>query len=989
MAKEYIKELGDKLSPNASSTDGTHVKTIAPVYYMTSDESVSGDTNVKSIQGSFTELDQKIPYKLQSGYTNTSPIQVSNNAFCEFSNNSLNSLNIIVNLSTEDEVPNTIIQVDNLSFDKNLAVSVIVRIPGQDDRQLGCAVSSGNVLGAGKLGQVTVMGNSWTLAEIGFSSSGIPESSKTVESHSTFVEASTLLTAEEISQGYRDILIPLPLVCFSDHSRITFTLTKLTVSNASSVGDAQGLGILPELYMGRPSAPTRYLIRKIPSSLNSDIDDSGRTIAEAVADTNGGGCPVWNFEHNGRQPSTACHNLVLRLRLDTTVKTFTTISSIKVEGAVWETLPSDRVLANPYPQDGEYGLAIFGEPDPPFSDSTEQRTETGAVEFAGNREWLLDWRPYLVDMSPVPGEIRKTPVAELKKNNWLRKIDGSYAPVVGITSAQATALNGTSNTLYWKSGSAGDKVSATVSAAFDASGNFVPSAFWEYVKNNLSTVNTNAGVTYNYPIEVKVYVGDQAYEFGAYTAYHIPAPWETTETKYSVFIGRDTDCYLVDGYSETTGEYMRGLTSKPVTVGSNEFDPEEFKLSRTGIAPGPCTTKDDKVRSFFYNYAGTDTNTNGSVGTVSSSTFFYNNGTYPRTGDASQYTTADWSRGCNATGTAGAAYPVGEGGYHALNAFLCSIEAGYGTRNLFSTTMFSSGVSSNDTASAANGGLLVDSTYYKWVENSHGLGNYNRASQTINNYYSKFQCLEPQIAASLAVEMGVPGNSGFHWNGGTWHWESPTAISGYTINGLMSGEMNCRIYKLTDALTIRSKLVQCNLRCALVQGVNPVGDIWWHMGGGAELVYLTDGTGSTNYKYFFYLEPDQTKWVATNTSEKITSGKFDFESSYKNIIGGTDGSTVGGTGDSSPGNRTDYCLTRTGYSPVRRSSGDVDTTGECCCQYRQISDDAKGSSGIRSRRRFAFRGNAHLGCSPRFLYATYRPSNEDVAIGCSAQVLLA
>ena len=641
-----------------------------------------------------------------------------------------------------------------------------------------------------------------------------------------------------------------------------------------------------------------------------------------------------------------------------------------------------------YPTVGKYGLATFPED-----------TNTTATAFDGDREWLLDWRPYLVDMSPIAGEIRKTPVAELKKNNWLRKIDGSYAPVVGITSAQAIALNGTRDTLYWQSGSTGDKVSSTVSSAFDSSGNFVPSAFWEYVKTHLSDINTLAGVTYNYPIEVKVYVGSQAYEYGAYTQYHIPAPWETTETKYSVFIGRDKDCYLVDGYSATTGEHMRGLTAKPVTVGSNEFDPEEFKLSRTGIAPGPCTTKGGKIRSFFYNYVGTDSYTAGDAGSLSILVY---NGTYPRTGDASQYHTANWARGCNSTGTSGAAYPVGEGGYHALNAFLCSIEAGYGTKNLFDKSMFSSGNSSNDACSMAaefrtNGGMSVKvgsgELYYRPFNgnlrnDTSGFAADAYVYNVVNGQYAHFQCLEPQIAASIAVEMGVPANADFTWNGGTWHWESPTAVSGYAITSLLSGEMNCRIYKeiAYSGKTIAS-VSNCsgsvNLRCALVQGVNPVGDIWWYMGGGAELVYLTDGNGNTNYKYFFYLEPDQTKWVATNTTEKITSGKFAFESSYKNIIGGTEGSDVGGTGNA-------YCLSRTGYSPVRRSSGGAVTTGECCYQYRQIDDDAKGSSGIRSRRPLVFRGSAaNVNCSPRCLFAYTRPSVVYVNFGCAAQVLLA
>ena len=625
-----------------------------------------------------------------------------------------------------------------------------------------------------------------------------------------------------------------------------------------------------------------------------------------------------------------------------------------------------------YPSVGKYGLATFPED-----------TATTATEFDGDREWLLDWRPYLIDMTTVQGEVRKTPVAELKKNNWLRKIDGSYAPAVGITSAQSTACN---VELYWDSDHT-KAIRSDIAAAYSGSTTtFQPDKFWEYVNSatGLAMANTRSGSTYNYAIEVVLYnASGTAFKYGDYTNNHIPAPWETTETKYSVFIGREKDCYLVDGYSATTGEHMRGLTAKPVTVGSNEFDPEEYKLARTGIAPGPCTTKSNKVRSFFYNYVGTDSNTAGSVGTVAASTFFYNNGTYPRI-NMNQYTTAEYARNNNGTGTTAPAYPVAEGGYHAYNAFLCSMEAAFGTRNICGDTMFSTGISSNSTVSASTGGLLVGTTYYRWDSTGHGLGNPNDASNAINQYRGKFQCMEPQIAASLAAEMNVAANASFKWNGGTWHWEQPTAVTGYAINGLLSGEMNCRMYKLTDALTINSNTVQCNLRCALIEGVNPVGDIWWFLGGGAELVYLTTGTGNTDYTYSFYLEPDQTKWLVTNTTEKITTNGattyFPAESAYKTIIANSTAGTLGNT----------YCLSRTGYSPVRRSNGGSVTQGECCYQYRQIDDDAKGSSNIRSRRWLLFRGGAvRTFCSPRCLFAGGRPSDADVGCGCAAQVLLA
>ena len=201
-------------------------------------------------------------------------------------------------------------------------------------------------------------------------------------------------------------------------------------------------------------------------------------------------------------------------------------------------------------------------------------------------------------------------------------------------------------------------------------------------------------------------------------------------------------------------------------------------------------------------------------------------------------------------------------------------------------------------------------------------------------------------------------------------------------NGTMKC-MNCRIYKkitegLSSAVTSGGHYM---LRCALAEGVNPTGDVWWYQGGGCELVYMTTGTTNTAYTYSFYLEPDQSKWLATSTNEKHTDGTpFPAETAYTAII--TD-STAGGLGNG-------WSNSRTGYTPLRLTAGGNYTSGECMYNYRQIDDDAKGSSGIRSRRHVFFRGSAVSGsCSPRSLTAANRPSYTGANVGCAAQVLLA
>ena len=623
---------------------------------------------------------------------------------------------------------------------------------------------------------------------------------------------------------------------------------------------------------------------------------------------------------------------------------------------------NDIIFNNIYPVVGKYGISVF-----------KTDTTTAAIESSGDKEWLLDWRPYLIDMNADASETAKRPIAELRKANWLRNVGGSFAPVCGITATQSTCLNGKSNSLKWGKTddyNASSAVATDVPAAFNGT-EFNPTAFWNYVNSTagLARANEVTGAGYRCAIEVEVSDGTNTYKFGGYTnTDHIPAPWETTRTDLSVFIGRTTDVYVIDG-AEKYGDYMRGLCAKPVPVGTSQFDPEFFKLKRTGISPGPSTTKGDKIRNFFYNYSGTDTNTSGG----GNAACFKNNGTYPRTADASQYTTANWARACNSVSAN--ATPVGEGGFFALNAFICSLEAGYKTRNLWQANVFSTGISSNDQVQNGVWNGSGATAYTAWSDSAVG-------SNNANGYRPKFQCMEPQIAASIATEMNIEPNVEFNWNGGTWHYEVPSLDGIKTLNSSIRC-MNCRIYKkitsgLSSAVTSGGHYM---LRCALAEGVNPTGDIWWYQGGGCELVYMTTGTTNTAYTYSFYLEPDQSRWLAVSTDENHTNGTpFPAETAYTAII--TD-STVGGL-DSG------YSLARTGYTPLRKISGGAYNSGECMYNYRTIDDDAKGSAGIRSRRRVAFRGDANYdACSPRYLSANSRPSRVYAAIGCAAQVLLA
>lgn len=49
------------------------------------------------------------------------------------------------------------------------------------------------------------------------------------------------------------------------------------------------------------------------------------------------------------------------------------------------------------------------------SSSLSELDNPDALAVFGDKEWAMDWRPYLIDMTAVEGETKKRPVMELKK----------------------------------------------------------------------------------------------------------------------------------------------------------------------------------------------------------------------------------------------------------------------------------------------------------------------------------------------------------------------------------------------------------------------------------------------------------------------------------------------------------------------------------------------------------------------------------------------
>lgn len=642
-----------------------------------------------------------------------------------------------------------------------------------------------------------------------------------------------------------------------------------------------------------------------------------------------------------------------------------------------------------WPIHGNFGLGVWSRSETPENDSAE------ASSFHGDREWLLDWRPYLIDMSPVPGQVKKKPVAELMKNNWLRDISGNYAPVVGITAEQSTACNKTvaaTPVLYWKYNNG--TASNPIADSFYEGTTFLPVAFWEYCKEHLtgsdaSSIAVLSGVTYNSPIEVKLYKADGTeLSFGNYTSNHIVAPWETTETKYSIFIGRPDDIYVFDGVTGDTQGEIHGITSKPVKVDGRSAT--DFKLVRTGIGPCPYTTKNDKARVFFYNYVGTDSNTSGNGELC-------NDGTYPRTADVNAFSTH--ARACNADPTK--SYPVAEGGWFALNAFLTSVEVGYGTKALHAVTisksgndytMFTSGVSGNDPESEINGGLRFHKSKTVGGQNFpatwYQLSNGAVGANVLTADYPFFKCLEPQIAASLIVEMGLSydESKSFKWNGGTWTFRTPTGLPGYEITGLGYGEMNVILIKqmtvigrarVNSSLEVVDDEATLALRAGLVQGFNLCGDIYANYAGGSELIYTQNGSA---FKADYYVCPDQTKWVPLSNNVELSNldEKFPAEESpyyIHTVSNAAVPNTWGSVAERYPN------------SPYIKSSGGTMTTAEAHRSFENPRTITSYNYRLRMCQDFrCMAGYAY--CAPRTMKSSQSASTTENGIGGSVQCLL-
>lgn len=589
----------------------------------------------------------------------------------------------------------------------------------------------------------------------------------------------------------------------------------------------------------------------------------------------------------------------------------------------------------------------------------------------GNKEFLGEWHPFVIDHTDNTGEATH-PVGQLMDNNHFRFVSGAFAPTVGITEEMRAACD--------------------VQLYTDAE-HTTPLT----LKNGV-VVTDKAGAHPYDATEVYNSLGLVDLYDGEGNKVRQLLPWETTETKYSVMIGRYDTLYPVDRQTGESGKVLSGIFKRQVRY--DGINTGKYPLLGTALAPCPVTTVGNKTRNFFYAYAVGDTNTtNGPSGAGESMCSMYvNDGrTYPRISDITQVSNMQKARANNAD--TNAPLPFAEGGYHGVNTFILCMELLYGTKYLHNNNLFGSGISINDACNSentwlGNGGVRckeqgTSEWTYRGFGDSTPFGHNeklekNTFSWFVNYYRPKEQCMESQMAASWAAEFGIAENTEYEAYGATYRYKNITGVK-----GLNDGVMNCKVYRkkigtckgYKDANTLATYDLELSLRMSLMHGMNVSGDVFAYWGGGCEMVGTNKVQTNGNYNteqltknYIdFYLEPNQSKWVNESAVSKNNLGTFGFEAVYGKI--GTFGPPILSDG---------FCKNRLGYIPYKIADGGNVSSWQCFYSWAF----PYWSSTLNQRVRIAvrLRGYADISvCSARYLSANHSAANTFVFYGGSAQ----
>lgn len=586
----------------------------------------------------------------------------------------------------------------------------------------------------------------------------------------------------------------------------------------------------------------------------------------------------------------------------------------------------------------------------------------------GNKDFLGEWHPFLIDHTDNTGEATH-PVGQLMDNNHFRFVSGAFAPTVGITEAMRAACD--------------------VQLYTDAE-HTTPLT----LKNGV-VVTDKAGAHPYDATEVYNSLGLVDLYDGEGNKVRQLLPWETTETKYSVMIGRYDTIYPVDRQTGESGKVLSGIFKRQVRY--DGIDTGKYPLLGTALAPCTVTTVGNKTRNFFFAYAVGDANTASgasSAGADMCSMFDREDRTYPRH-SLNQTSDMQYARANNAD--VNAPVPFAEGGYHAINTFTLCMELLYGTKYLHDKNLFGSGISSNDSCASAddwmnNGGVRVrekgttDWTYKKWGDQTPFGVKSDMSKVVFSNFVNqdkpKEQCMESQMAASWAVEFGIAEDTEYEAYGQTYRYRNVTGVK-----GLADGVMSCKVYRIKTGTCMGYKAADSKveydcelcLRLSLVHGMNLSGDVFGYWGGGMEMV----GTGKQqentiqdkikNAYIDFYLEPKQKNWLMENKTTLSDFKTFAFEGVYAKI--GTFGPPILGSG---------YFKKRMGLTPYKTENGGNIDSYQCC--YGWTEPYWLDRYGQRVRIAVRLRGYAYTAlCSARSLLAHSSAAYTSGFLGGSAQ----
>ena len=597
----------------------------------------------------------------------------------------------------------------------------------------------------------------------------------------------------------------------------------------------------------------------------------------------------------------------------------------------------------------------------------ENDDDTWSVEFMngkGNVDVVDCWRPLLIDhrRNDVEGTV---PVGELMRRNYLRFKDGTFAPTVGITEEMRAACD---VQLYTDEAHTQKLTLKNGAVVTDKSGAHPYDAAEVY--NDLGLVDLWDGN------------GEKVRQL---------LPWETTSKDYSVMLGNLERLYPIDRQKGKSGKVWSGVFTKPVVW--DGIDSGRFPLEPTAYSPcmSAGVTGSNGVtglRTFFYLYDAGDSESKNAKGN-SGCTMFVDGMTYPRS-NVNQIRNMDLGRAENVEKTS--PMPFAEGGFHTLNVMTMCRELLWGTKYLHASNLFGSGASSNDACNTEelwkrNGGVRYKTAQGAWNYCSWANSKYvkngdsfvqSQWTQLLNSYRSKTECMEGQMAASWAEEMGIEDGREFEMYGRRYVVNHVGEKAGMNVRVMRFRSGTVTAYNASGDANPTAFVVEAAIRMSLVDGMEMSGNMFCYSGGGCEAVG-TDLTGAQGgnlkAKIDVYLQADQAKWAYEKTYVKSDLGSYGFESKYARLLHDFDGITDG------------YCQERIGFGPWSIAKETSMAKGQSFYAWANNYWSSKANSRVRLALRFrAYASNGN--CGARSVYAVDAAGYAHAYIGGSAQCRL-